>query len=398
MAIETPDWFVEWATGDDSELADPGASLKTDGFAVGDAPASSHFNYLLHAAANWSEFLPTVNASSVAWGNIVYSTGYTATAGSPWGDDSAHFSVVYREEAGRWYVLRKDTGTTKLVLLDSVTGEDGSWTQNSDVLGVAPTHTPYREFSLPEIGGGRLVIGGGAGWLAVSTDYSVENLQAATQPFDTITSLRGLAYHPVSKIWVAAGEDSGNGYIETSSNLTNWTVVKTAAGDPFTCLAINSDGNCLACTDNGAVNYFSDTGSTWSSGPDFGAGATDDATQCIWSEALGAFIVVRDNPDDLILVEPNNTTEFATGLLMGSLALTNEFVWTCDPADEHAEAIISFGDTIERAPLGEWLIGKDWSFTGAGSVCIGGQGKLIMPWYPNEQKAVAYYGAQKETR
>lgn len=396
MATQTPDYFVEWATSDDAETTDPGTTLKANGWDVGDAPASAHFNYLLSAAANTAEFLTTSNAASLAWANIEYSSGYTATAGSPWGDSSSHFSAIYRKEAARWYVLRKDTGSTKLVLLDSATAEDGTWTENNDVLGVTATHTPYREFSLPEIGGGRLAIAGGAGWLVASTDFTVENLGTPTQPFGLMTSVRGLAYHPVSKLWVAVGEVGGAGVIETSADLVSWSLVASAIY-PFTCLAINPDGNCLACTSNGAVNYFSSNGSSWGTGPNFGVGATDDVTQCIWAEALGAFLCVRDSPNDMLLVSPNDPTEFDPGFDMGLLAMTEDFVINVTPATEHADALTGFGDFVEYQELGEWLIGKATSFAGAGSVCIGGQGKLLLPW-TGEQKSVAYYGAQKETR
>jgi len=123
MAIVTPDDFIEWATRSDADTALPDASETTDGYVVGDSPASSHVNYILNRSSEWASFVPRVLPSAIAFGNIEYETGAPVTT-TPWGRTSPTFFTVMLIR-GRWYAWVGDS-SNDLNVFDSVDGETWS--------------------------------------------------------------------------------------------------------------------------------------------------------------------------------------------------------------------------------------------------------------------------------
>jgi len=119
----------------------------------------------------------------------------------------------------------------------------------------------------------------------------------------------------------------------------------------------------------------------------------------MWSDALNCFITHGITTDSMILVDGGAVAGYDVGLDMGIYMATNDVIINVDPSDESAVAVHNWveGTTkIHKPDLGYWHIGNDYSWVGQGSVAIGGQGKIIHPWTTGEQRAVAYYGAQKE--
>ena len=220
----TPATFVEWATDSNAEITEPGASLKADGYVVGDAPASSHMNYLLHAGLGWSTFLAKVLQHNVAWGNFSYETGHLGGT-SPWGVNSNVHHCKFID--GRWYVLRVRNATLETDVFDSVDGEN--WPASLDITSVSASSN---DVSSIHVWGGRLAFAS-EHRLLYSTDATVSNLlPAVVTPLDECITAREMCYSPVTGYWFVAGTDGTNGKIDRATSIDRtWVTEDSRAGD-----------------------------------------------------------------------------------------------------------------------------------------------------------------------
>jgi len=408
MAIPTPEYLVEWASNDDAENTKPGASLITSGWLDGDAPASSHYNYVLGSAANWTNFLASTLTGQFAWANIDFTVGEPL----PFGDDSSHLSFIYSQVAGRWYALRKDASVSGLNIHESFDGD--TWTGSLNFnLGETPSHSPYRRFSLPQVGNGVLSIaysnaGGTQAFTQTSSDYTIANLGSkVTDPFENLVELADMVFDEDSREWFAVGNNGTTGYIEHAADPSldsavagGWEQLNSYTTTDFTGIARNPyNGAMIATTTTTATKIASSSKLVdgFSTGPTL----PEAAEHVMWCEALQCFIAHGASTGSMYLLNENATSAFDVGIDMGVYLEGPNFLLNVDPADESAVLVTRYvagTNDIRTIDLGFFNIGKDFSWIGGGSVAIGGQGKIIFPWFPNEEKAIMYYGAQKERR
>lgn len=380
MATETPDDFIEWATSPTAETASPGVDITT-GWALGDAPASSHFNYVNKSAAGWQKFVVELLGSSLAFGNIDY-TDIGSAGTSPWGQTPTAMNIAFL--GGRWYITQVDSGNG-LNVFDSDDGE--TWNASISLL---TSVTDDYGVTRPEIGQGQLVFGC-KNTLYYSTDNTLENLRPATTPFAQISTVRELLFNDVLGYWVAVGTDGTNGKIERSVNAdpsSAWSNVATTVGDPMLSIAMAPTGEMLAVTDNSPSLMASATG-TWSAGPL----ASNAWTRVIWSDAFEQFLI-GDDFSNLYRVDPGSTSELDTGFDVSTLLNFGEFIWTRDPGDEKLYALFGNSDITSgnSEDLGAMHIGLPMSF--ALGEFNGGQGKLYFPYGTTGKKALIYFGAK----
>jgi len=386
MAITTPEDFIDWASNTGAAKTDPGATLAADGWVVGDAPASSHFNHLVNSSAGFASFVPKTLPSTIAYGNIDFTTGAAGGVG-PWGhtNPTAFFSMFLR---GRWYV-HLVTQFNALNVYDSDDGE--TWTSSLAIDGATIDVNTTR----PVVSDDGIYAFGNDDRLFVSTDNTVENLDTGTvTPWTDITIIRELVYDGVSGLWVACGSDgAGNGRIESSPDLVTWTVRDSRAADEYESLAVSSNGVFLATTDNGATTRTSSDGITWIAGPAF-ANAVYRVT---WDELTGHFLA-NDSLNNLFRIPENSTSEVDTALNVAVLFQAPEFLWVLDAVAEAMTAVFSFEGTYgEKEDLGFWLIGLPVAMRFNENV--GGNGRIVFPYVATDgtsQRAIAYYGANND--
>ena len=109
MAAKIPpaEYLSDWADtrylGQDGRIARLSGGKQKEGYNIGEAPGSSHLNYMFNRIGNWQEMLGRALAGKNAYRNIDFtqiSPGPTANV------DSYH--IDYYESADRWYATGVD--------------------------------------------------------------------------------------------------------------------------------------------------------------------------------------------------------------------------------------------------------------------------------------------------
>ena len=383
MAVVTPEQFIDWADNSDSETTDPGSPLTADGWAVGSAPASSHFNYVLNSSAGYSAFVPRVLKAAVAWGNIDFTTGGVG-GNEPFGRSSSTvFNTMFLQ--GRWYITEV-TNTNVVNVFDSNDGN--TWDYSLTIDGLIND----QEITRPVIGqGGRLAFAID-GRLFVSSDNTIENLDLGTVgPWVDITKPRELVWDQVSELWVCVGTDgANNGKIETATDIDGaWTLRDSRGGAEYVSIAVSDSGVFLALTDTGSTSRISTDGITWIAGP----ATAQPWSRVIWDTSLNHFMA-RDTASNLWYVPENSTAEVDTGLNPTSIWQAPGIFITEDTTTGATFSTTAIGFNYEKQDFGFTNIASPGTFQG--TEFLGGNGRIIFPYTSGNntiQKAVAYYGA-----
>jgi hypothetical protein len=317
MATIPPDKFIEWATNAEALSTDPGTTLKANGWAAGDAPAASHFNYLMHAAT-WSSFIAKAIGSLIAWGNI------ERTATSPFTTTNSALNIRYDATVNRWYATRRDSlSPYEVEVYDSPDGETWSSAVQIDASTTGSTAADLTECHTD----GTRVSVACEGAVYTSTDATVQNMNLTGNTFTAITKCRQLHYSAFHDLWIAVGSDGTNGKIETATDPTGtWTVRYTATSDPFTSFAERPDtGQMVAGTDDAAgwATYDSDDGISWSFST---VDPTSGIKQMYWSPAAERFFAVDDS-NNLWRCTDDGETWIDVGINVDHVLQTDEFTW-----------------------------------------------------------------------
>ena len=379
----TPATLVEWATDSNAELADPGASLKADGYVIGDAPASSHMNYLLNAGLGWSSFLAKVLQHNVAWGNFSYETGHTNIS-TPWGTNSNVHHTKFID--GRWYSLRVRNATLETDVFDSEDGE--TWNASLDITGVSATSD---DVSSIHVGGGRLAFAS-ENRLLYSTDATVENLlPAVVTPWDQCITAREMCYSPVTGYWFVAGTDGANGRIDRATTIDGtWTNEDTRAGSEYKSIACSPSGTLFATTDNYLVNRKSvDGGLTWTAGP--ASPTTNHISKVKWVDSLGCFLMRAQGSEIFYMLDDGNFTIVDMNLASGTVREFPNFVLLNNISSDESFALFrTDGNTLDYMLLGEEMFGasENWNL---GEI-VGSEGFLMYGYDTTNQRTISFYG------
>jgi hypothetical protein len=384
----TPATLVEWATDSNAEIADPGASLKADGYVIGDAPASSHMNYLLHAGLGWSSFLAKVLQHNVAWGNFSYETGHGGVQ-HPFGTASNVHHVKFID--GRWYALRVRTGGgLETDVFDSEDGE--TWNYSTNVTGTSATSN---DVSSIYVGGGRLAFAS-ENRLVYSTDTTVDNLlPAVVTPWDECITAREMCYSPVTGYWFVAGTDGVDGKIDRATSIDGvWVTEDTTAGDEFRSIACSPSGTLFATTDNDVTNRKSvDGGFTWTAGPS--SLSVNFIAKVKWVDSLDCFLMRTSAGEIFYMLDDGNFTIVDTNLSSGTVREFPNFVLLNNTSSNESFALFrTSGTNLDYFLLGEetFAAAENWDL---GEI-VGSEGFLMYSYGTDNQRIISFYGPSQK--
>lgn len=415
MAFNPPDRYAEWCTGANGTKTDPGATLRSNGWAVGDAPASSHFNYLMNAAANSASFNAFALQANIAYNNIEYEADQTG-GDYPWGDSShLTLSVWYRPETNRWYAQRYNAGLT-IDMFESFDGE--SWTRFTNVYGETISTHDYT----PIVAGGGYALAAAENYLLLSRDGSLRSMRQYN--LGGIELAQDAAHDPFNGGFWIVGESyqTGRGYTmfftyddleQIRNGISPWqaasikdtvdlsNVAERVAVDPNT-------GNVFITTNSSSATWYATDISTVLADTATGEGALDPGwtagptlsgvpKMLHWDNFIDRFILhvsanlwyINDSWNDV------DTTE-----AMSHYLKTPDFNVFFNSANGEWKSIWRVGGESERVE--KYVPGDQGaSFTETDGTVVqffGGQGKLMWAYDANpalSQRAITRYGASR---
>jgi hypothetical protein len=374
------------------------------GYNEGEAVSAEHLNFLFSIIGNWNKVTSHAMAPQIAANNIEYTT----TSIGPSGDvDNMHLD--YLPLADRFYASGIDTAGSVYVTssADGVTWETTQYPVN---VGVGD----YPDVSKVATDGTICAIAADNGTQAkvyTSSDLTVANLDSGTNIGTSTTALEtsDLTYDETNNLWIWVGRSTTKGVVYTASDPTStWTLRKTFTADTDAFwLATNPAG--VSVCGGLTESYYSTNGTSWTA-------ATTPATtasNAVWSESLGLFVIISNTGDFLTTLDGDNWYNMSSleGVpTMRNLVHCDKFVFAwAEPAVSTNGAsyydIYAFHTAATDAQNFSYQkIGTAWGeystpFDGAASAIYRcGQGKMIFPYYNatpanTTYLAIARYGA-----
>jgi len=242
-----------WADGA-ADVTDPGSSKQATGWVEGEAPAADHTNWLHNARGEWLNFiwkssLPTIIASNLVDKNT-----------QPFGTDLQETIINWEPTQEKFYATCLELTSDDLITYESTDGI--SWSGGT-VVNLNDTSPRWcRVAYCPD--NAKIGIGSEAGFHLSSTNSVSGFSQTPTGTFASITAASGLVWDNTNNLWIACGEDSGDGYIETAASAgASWTQRDTEASSGIQSIVHDRNGTTVAVYEGVDLIHHSSNGTTW---------------------------------------------------------------------------------------------------------------------------------------
>jgi hypothetical protein len=246
MNVEFPTTYGQFCEG--GTVAPDSVSAQAAGFTRGEAISAYRLNWILREQGKAIKCLGMAMAGSAFHANREY-IGTT-----PFGTNIGQIYLVYDKFADKFYCTVGDSSTSDCVVYDSDDAETWSAGVTIDSSLGATARTSQ------VCSNGTIICVAADNKAYVSTDLTVANINLTGNAFSSITQCRGMGYSGDDNLFVAIGTNGTDGFVETSSNGTTWTLRATFATlDPTGIAVANGAG-----TGRGIITFSDSFNTYWS--------------------------------------------------------------------------------------------------------------------------------------